>query len=92
MLDFISNLYKKNSHPLARESGVTRIIEELPADNPAMALEELTHWLLALSNAEGISLKERVKRLARIDQSAQKYERALRRQYTDTSRMHKAFE
>lgn len=92
MLDFISNLYKKNSHPLARESGVTQIIEELPADNPAMALEELTHWLLALSNAEGISLKERVKRLARIDQSAQKYERALRRQYTDTSRMHKAFE
>ena len=57
MLDFISNLYKKNSHPLARESGVTRIIEALPADNPAMALEELTHWLLALSNAEGISLK-----------------------------------
>lgn len=92
MLDFISNLYKKNDHPLARESGVTQIIEELPADNPAMALEELTHWLLALSNAEGISLKERVKRLARIDQSAQKYERALRRQYTDTSRMHKATE
>lgn len=92
MLDFISNLYKKNNHPLARESGVTQIIDELPADNPAMALEELTHWLLALSNAEGISLKERVKRLARIDQSAQKYERALRRQYTDTSRMHKVTE
>jgi len=92
MLDFISNLYKKNHHPLARESGVTQIIEELPADNPAVALEELTHWLLALSNAEGISLKERVKRLARIDQSAQKYERALRRQYTDTSRMHKVNE
>lgn len=92
MLDFISNLYKKNHHPLARESGVTQIIEELPADNPAVALEELTHWLLALSNAEGILLKERVKRLARIDQSAQKYERALRRQYTDTSRMHKVNE
>ncbi|MBT9613492.1 MAG: hypothetical protein IV108_09545 [Burkholderiales bacterium] len=92
MLDFISNLYKKNNHPLARESGVTQIIEELPADNPAVALEELTHWLLALSNAEGIQLKERVKRLARIDQSAQKYERALRRQYTDASRMHKTTE
>ena len=92
MLDFISNLYKKNPHPLARESGVTQIIEALPADNPAVALEELTHWLLALSNAEGISLKERVKRLARIDQSAQKYERALRRQYTDASRMHKVNE
>lgn len=92
MLDFITNFYKKNEHPLARESGLTQILEELPADNPAMALEELTHWLLALSNAEGISLKERVKRLARIDQSAQKYERALRRQYTDTSRMHKAAE
>lgn len=92
MLDFISNLYKKNDHPLARESGVTQIIEELPADNPAMALEELTHWLLALSNAEGINLKERVKRLARIDQSAQKYERALRRQYAETSRMHKTTE
>lgn len=92
MLDFISNLYRKNDHPLARESGVTQILEELPADNPAMALEELTHWLSALSSAEGISLKERVKRLARIDQSAQKYERILRRQYADTSRMHKATE
>jgi len=92
MLEFISNLYRKNDHPLARESGLTQIIEELPADNPAMALEELTHWLLALAKAEGISLKERVKRLARIDQSAQKYERLLRRQYTDTSRMHKATE
>lgn len=92
MLDFISNLYKKNDHPLAREAGVTQIIEELPADNPAMALAELTHWLLALSSAEGISLKERVKRLARIDQSAQKYERALRRQYTDASRMNRVVE
>ena len=92
MLEFLSNLVKKNDHPLARESGLTQIIEELPADNPAMALEELTHWLLALSKADGIGLKERVKRLARIDQSAQKYERALRRQYTDTSRMHKAIE
>jgi len=92
MLDFISNLYKKNSHPLALESGVTQIIDELPADNPAVALEELTHWLLALSNADSISVKERVKRLARIDQSAQKYERALRRQYTDASRMHKTTE
>lgn len=92
MLDFISNLYKKNDHPLAREAGLTQIIEELPADNPAMALEELTHWLLALSKAEGVSLKERAKRLARIDQSAQKYERALRRQYTDASRMHKTTE
>ena len=71
---------------------MTEIIEELPADNPTMALAELTHWLQALSTTDGLSLKERVKRLARIDQSGQKYERALRRQYTDTSRMHKVIE
>ena len=92
MFDFINNLYKKNDHPLACESGVTEIIDELPADNPSMALEELTHWLQALSTTEGINFKERVKRLARIDQSGQKYERALRRHYTDTSRMHKVIE
>lgn len=92
MFDFINNLYKKNDHPLAKESGVTEIIEELPADNPSMALEELAHWLQALSTTQDISFKERVKRLARIDQSGQKYERALRRQYTDTSRMHKVIE
>lgn len=92
MFDFIKKFGKKDEHPLARESGLTQIIEELPADNPVMALEELAHWLLALSTAEGISLKERVKRLARIDQSAQKYERASRRQYTDTPRMHKVIE
>ena len=92
MFDFINNLYKKNDHPLARESGVTEIIDELPADNPSMALEELTHWLQALSTTEGINFKERVKRLARIDQSGQKYERTLRRHYTDTSRMHKVIE
>ena len=92
MFDFINNLYKKNDHPLARESGMTVIIEELPADNPTLALEELTHWVRALSSTKDLNLKERVKRLARIDQSGHKYERALRREYTDTSRMHKVTE
>ena len=92
MLDFITNLYRKNPHPLAQQSGVTQFLEELPADNPAMALVELTHRLFALSNTEKVNLKERVKRLARIDQSAQKYEHALRRRYAETSRMRKATE
>ena len=92
MFDFINIFPKKNGHPLARESGVTEILTELPAEDPAMALEELTHWLTALSNAESIKLKERLKRLTRIDQSAQKYERRLRRQYVESSRMHKTTE
>ncbi len=92
MFDFISLFTKKDIHPLAREAGVTEILTELPAEDPAMALEELTHWLIALSNADSIKLKERVKRLARIDQSAQKYERRLRRQYVESSRMHKVTE
>ncbi len=92
MIDFNRFFSSKNNHPLAREAGVTEILAELPAEDPAMALEELTHWLTALANAEDIKLKERVKRLARIDQSAQKYERALRRQYIESSRMHKATE
>ena len=92
MFDFISLFSKKDDHPLAREAGVTEILTELPAEDPAMALEELTHWLIALSNAESIKLKERVKRLERIDQSAQKYERRLRRQYIESSRMHKMTE
>jgi len=92
MFDFNNLFSNKSGHPLARESGVTEILAELPAEDPAMALEELTHWLTALTNAEDIKLKERVKRLARIDQSAQKYERALRRQYIESSRMHKTTE
>lgn len=92
MLDFISNLYKRTPRPSVQEPGVTQFIEELPADNPAVALEELTHWMLALSTSASLDVKERVKRLSRIDHSAQKYERALRRRYTDTSRMYKAFE
>ena len=92
MFDFITLFSKKDVHPLARESGVTEILTELPAEDPAMALEELTHWLIALANAESIKLKERVKRLTRIDQSAQKYERNLRRQYIESSRMHKVTE
>jgi len=92
MFDFIRLFAKKDHHPLAREPGVTEILTELPAEDPAMALEELTHWLTALSNAESITLKERVKKLARIDQSAQKYERRLRRQYIESSRMHKVTE
>jgi hypothetical protein len=92
MFDLISLFTKKDIHPLAREAGVTEILTELPAEDPAMALEELTHWLIALSNADSIKLKERVKRLARIDQSAQKYERRLRRQYLESSRMHRVTE
>ena len=92
MFDFINIFSNKSSHPLARESSVTEILTELPGEDPAGALEELTHWLTALSNAESIKLKERVKRLARIDQSGQKYERRLRRQYIESSRMHKVTE
>lgn len=92
MLDFISNLRRKNEPPLIEEPGVTQFIDELPAENPALALEELTHWLVDLSNEAGIDLQERVTRLARIDKSAQAHEHALRRQYTTASRMQKAVE
>ncbi len=92
MFDFISNLYKKSDHFPVQEPGVTQFIDELPDDNPAVALEELTYWLVDLSNEADIDLQERVKRLARIDKSAQKYEYALRRQYTESSRMQKTLE
>lgn len=92
MLDFIGNLCRKSEPSQEPKQGVTQFIDELPAENPALALEELTHWLVDLSNEADIDLQARVTRLARIDKSAQAHEHALRRQYTLASRMNRAVE
>lgn len=46
-------------HPMADPKEAKRILDELPAQDPIMALEELGHWHESLSQAEGLRPERR---------------------------------
>src|SRR5574339_611438 len=68
-------------HPMADAREARRLLEELPAQDPAKALEELAHWHESLSHAEGFGPAQRIELLLMVDEAAQPRARKLTRDY-----------
>ena len=68
-------------HPMADAREARRILEELPAQDPLKALEELAHWHESLSHAEGFRPEQRIELLLLVDDAAQLRVRKLTREY-----------
>jgi len=68
-------------HPMADAREARRLLEELPAQDPARALEELANWHESLSHAEGFPPGQRVELLLMVDEAAQPRARKLTRDY-----------
>ncbi len=71
----------KPDHPMADPKEAKRILEALPANDAARALEELEGWLDSVAEAEGFKLEQRVALLFRVDEAGQLRVRKLVREY-----------
>ena len=76
----------KPDHPMADPKEARRLLDDLPAQDPAKALEELAHWFESVSTAEGFKLDQRMQLLMQIDEAAQQRVRKLARDYFATAR------
>jgi hypothetical protein len=71
----------KPDHPMTDAKEARRILEELPAQDPVKALEEMAHWHESLSLAEGFRPEQRIELLLLVDDAAQARVRKLARDY-----------
>ncbi len=82
----------KPDHPMADPKEARRLLDDLPAQDPVKALEELSHWFESVSTAEGFKLEQRVHLLLQIDEAGQPRVRKLARDYFATARPSKVQE
>ena len=73
-------------HPMADPREARRILEELPAQDPCKALEELAHWHESVGAAEGFRLENRIALHLALDDAAQPRLRKLARDYCAAAR------
>src|SRR5258705_7447958 len=71
----------KPDHPLADPKEAKRLLEALPGDDPAKALDELMHWMESVAAAEGFKPEVRVQLLLMLDDAAQPRVRKLAKDY-----------
>jgi hypothetical protein len=74
-------------HPMADPKEAKRILEELPAQDPIKALEELGHWHESVSQAEGFRPEQRIRLLLQIDDAAQARVKKITRDYQSPARL-----
>src|SRR3954467_7463731 len=79
----------KPDHPLADAREARKILDEIPANEPLKALDELGHWLDSVSTAEGFKPEQRAQLLLQVDDAAQPHLRKLARDYLSSSRLSK---
>ena len=68
-------------HPMADAKAAKRILDELPAQDPIKALEELAEWHESVSLAEGFRPEQRIQLLMKLDDTAQGRVKKLTRDY-----------
>jgi len=64
-------------HPIADEAEARKMIDELPADEPAKALAELTHWARSINEEQTFTPELRARVLMEIDAAAHPFWREL---------------
>ena len=89
MLGFFS---AKVDHPLADASEVRRVLNQLPAQEPAEALDSATAWLESLVATPEFRPERRLELIAQIDEAVLPQTRRLGRDYLTTLRQTRAGE
>ncbi len=73
-------------HPMADAKEAKRLLDELRAQDPVKALEELGHWHESVSLAEGFRPDRRIRLLLQVDDAAQGRVTKITREYLAPSR------
>lgn len=76
----------KPDHPLADPKEAKRLLDALPADDAAKALDELMHWIESVTAADGFRPEARIQLLFALDEAAQPRVRKLSREYFGAAR------
>jgi hypothetical protein len=76
----------KPKHPLADPKEAKRLLEALPANDAAKAVEELMHWIESVVAEEGFRPEARIQLLMMLDDAAQPRLRKLSKDYFGATR------
>ncbi|MFY9314934.1 MAG: hypothetical protein WAO95_05170, partial [Burkholderiales bacterium] len=76
----------KPGHPLADPKEAKRLLEGLPENDPAKALDELMHWMESVAGVEGFKPESRIQLLLQLDDVAQPRARKLAKDYFGDAR------
>lgn len=79
----------KVDHPMADAKQAQQIVAELPANDAARALQEVTEWLESLNRTEGFRLDRRFENVDLLDGAAKNHQRKLAQDYLSTPRQQK---
>ena len=79
----------KVDHPLADAKQARQLIAELPANDAAKALADITEWVETMNQTEGFRADRRFENLDLLDGAAKNHQRKLSQDYLLTSRQQK---
>ncbi|HKA44788.1 MAG TPA: hypothetical protein VKF40_22580 [Burkholderiales bacterium] len=79
----------KVDHPMADAKQARQIIADLPANDAAKALKEITEWLDSINRTEGFKVDRRFDNLDLLDSAAKNHQRKLSQEYLSTPRQQK---
>ncbi len=82
MLDWIQKkIGKRTSHPMRGPAEATKLLAELPVDEPLKAVEEVAAWLESLASATSFSTDSRLQVISLVDEAGQPLAEELTRLY-----------
>jgi len=79
----------KVDHPMADAKQARQLVAELPANDAARALEEITDWIESMNLTEGFRIDRRFENLDLLDSAAKNHQRKLSHDYLATPRQQK---
>lgn len=71
----------KVDHPMSDARQARQLIDELPTNDPAKALEEITHWLDTINQTEAFKLNQRFDNIDLLDGAARSHWKKLAQDY-----------
>lgn len=81
VLDWLKNLDDKPDHPMYNLEEAGKLLGELPRNNPAKALEEVTSWLTSVKDTQGFRVDIRVAVVKLLDETGQPFQAEILRDY-----------
>jgi hypothetical protein len=79
----------KVDHPMADAKQARQIVAELPANDAAKAIQEITEWLESMNQTEGFKVDRRFDNVDLLDGAAKNHQRKLTHDYLSMPRQQK---
>ena len=81
MFDWLQKVGQRGGHPMLNVADATRLLEQLPRDDPLKATEEVTAWLESLARATRFGSGHRLRVVSMVDEAGQPGAEALMAEY-----------